>query len=100
MLTQVLNFVYFRKNPKATANTINKMDVVATAPSATTLAPSASNPLKVVATISANAATTKIENNQVKIRKSLFPVSPMYCSIMYPMDLPLFFTEAYIAEKS
>ena len=50
VLIHLLNFVYLRKNPSATASNINNMEVVATAPFAATFvtAPAsfATNPLK------------------------------------------------------
>ena len=100
VFAQVGNLVNLRNIPSATANTMNKIEVVATAPSATTFAPLASKPLKVVATTSAKAAITRMEKSHVKSKNRRFPSLPMYFSIMTPMDLPLFRTEAYIAEKS
>ena len=72
--------------PSATASTMKSMDVVATAPFAATLlttpASSATNPLNVPATTSANAATTRIQNNQQNNRNNFFPSLPIYSSIM------------------
>ena len=104
VFTHLLNFVYFRKNPSPTASKMNNMEVVATAPFATTFVTSpasfVTNPLKVPATTSANAATTRIQNSQQNKRNNFFPSFPMYASIMYPIVRPLFFTEAYIDAKS
>ena len=104
VLTHLLNFVYLRKNPSATASNINNMEVVATAPFAATFvtAPASfvANPLKVPATTSAKAATTRIQNNQQNNKNSFFPVLPIYSSIIKPIVRPLFFTDAYIDAKS
>ena len=69
-------------NPKRTAAAIKSTLVIATEPFAGTTAPAASKPLKVFATTSAKAATTKIENNQVKAKKSFLPTLPIYFSII------------------
>ena len=65
---------------------INNIEVVATAPFATTFvifpASSALNPLNVPATTSANAATTRIQNSQQNNRNNFFPNFPIYSSIM------------------
>ena len=104
VLTHLLNFVYLRKNPSATASNINSMEVVATAPFAATFvtvpASFATNPLKVPATTSANAATTRIQNSQQNKRNNFFPSFPIYASMIYPMVRPLFFTDAYMDAKS
>ena len=80
------------------------MEVVATAPFAATFvtAPAsfATNPLKVPATTSANAATTRIQNSQQNKRNNFFPSFPIYASMIYPMVRPLFFTDAYMDAKS
>ena len=98
VLTHLLNFVYFRKNPSPTASTMNNMEVVATAPFATTFVTSpvvpVAKPLKVPATTSANAATTRIQNNQQNKRNNFFPSFPIYASMIYPIVRPLFFTDA------
>ena len=98
------SFPYFKSMPNATASIIKSMEVVATAPFAVTFINSpasfAVNPLKVPATTSAKAATTRIQNSQQKSRNSFFPIFPIYSSIMYPMVRPLFLTEAYIEAKS
>ena len=104
VLTHLLNFVYLRKNPSATASNINNMEVVATAPFAATFvtAPASfvANPLKVPATTSANAATTRMQNSQQNKRNNFFPSFPMYSSMIYPIVRPLFFTDAYMDAKS
>ena len=100
VLIPAWKLVFFRKKPSPTANTINSMDVIATAPSAANFTPSSSKPWNVLATTSAKAAITKIENSHTNIRNRRFPVLPIYFSMMYPMDLPLFFTDAYMAAKS
>ena len=104
VLTHLLNFVYLRKNPSATASNINNMEVVATAPFAATFvtvpASFATNPLKVPATTSANAATTRIQNSQQNKRNNFFPSFPIYASMIYPIVRPLFFTDAYMDAKS
>ena len=104
VLIHLLNFVYLRKNPSATASNINNMEVVATAPFAATFvtAPAsfATNPLKVPATTSANAATTRIQNSQQNKRNNFFPSFPIYASMIYPIVRPLFFTDAYMDAKS
>ena len=45
-------------------------------------ASSATNPLNVPATTSANAATTRIQNNQQNNRNNFFPSLPIYSSII------------------
>ena len=86
VLIHLLNFVYLRKNPSATASRINSMEVVATAPFAATFVSSpasfATNPLKVPATTSANAATTRMQNSQQNKRNNFFPNLPIYSSII------------------
>ena len=104
VLIHLLNFVYLRKNPSATASNINNMEVVATAPFAATFvtvpASFTANPLKVPATTSANAATTRIQNSQQNKRNNFFPSFPIYASMIYPIVRPLFFTDAYMEAKS
>ena len=104
VLIHLLNLVYFRKNPSPTASIMNNMEVVATAPFAATFVTSpasfAANPLKVPATTSANAATTRIQNNQQNKRNNFFPNFPIYASMIYPIVRPLFFTDAYMEAKS
>ena len=104
VLIHLLNFVYLRKNPSATASRINSMEVVATAPFAATFVTApvslVANPLKVPATTSANAATTRIQNSQQNRRNNFFPNLPIYSSIIYPIVRPLFFTDAYMEAKS
>ena len=76
---------YFKIIPSATASMINSMEVVATAPLASTVevTPSAvTKPLKVPATTSANAATTRIQNSQQNSRNNFLPSLPMYSSII------------------
>ena len=67
--------------PRHTASMMNNMEVVATAPFAVILdtVPSSAvrNPLKVPATTSAKAATTRIQNSQQNSRNSFFPVFPI-----------------------
>ena len=66
VFTHLLNLVYFKNIPSPTASKINNIEVVATAPLATTFVTSpasfAANPLNVPATTSANAATTRISD--------------------------------------
>ena len=62
--------------------------------------PSTPVPTNVPATISVNAAITNKVNNQQNNMKSFRPVLPMYFSMIIPMDLPSFFTDAYKAPKS
>jgi hypothetical protein len=80
------------------------MEVVATAPFAATFvtvpASFTANPLKVPATTSANAATTRIQNSQQNKRNNFFPSFPIYASMIYPIVRPLFFTDAYMDAKS
>ena len=89
VLIHLLNFVYLRKNPSTTASNMNNMEVVATAPFAatfvTTPASLVANPLKVPATTSANAATTRIQNSQQNRRNNFFPNLPIYSSMIYPI---------------
>ena len=65
---------------------MNNIEVVATAPFATTFvtAPDSlvANPLNVPATTSANAATTRIQNSQQNNRNNFLPNFPMYSSMM------------------
>ena len=86
VLIHLLNLEYLRKKPSATASMMKSIDVVATAPLATTFvtspALSAAKPLKVPATTSANAATTSIQNSQQNNRNNFFPNLPMYSSMM------------------
>ena len=56
--------------------------------------------LKVPATMEVNAAITMVQNSQLNSRKRRRPVLPMYFSMSWPSDLPLFLTEAYSAPKS
>ena len=57
-------------------------------------------PLNVEDVMEVNAAITSNENSQQNNVKNLRPFLPMYFSMIKPMDLPSFFTEAYKAEKS
>ena len=86
VLIHLLNLEYLRKIPSATASMMKSIDVVATAPLATTFvtspALSAAKPLKVPATTSAKAATTSIQNSQQNNRNNFFPNLPMYSSMM------------------
>ena len=50
--------------------------------------------------IDVKAAITSTEKSQQNSEKNLRPVLPIYFSMMRPMDLPSFFTEAYSAAKS
>ena len=68
--------------PRATASRMNSMEVVATAPLAVFRLRSALKPLKVPATTSAKAATTRMQNSQQNIRNSFLPSFPMYASMM------------------
>ena len=82
----LLNLVYFKNIPRPTASKINNIEVVATAPLATTFVTSpasfAANPLNVPATTSANAATTRIQNNQQNNRNNFLPNFPIYSSMI------------------
>ena len=84
VLIHLLNLEYLRKKPSASM--MKSIDVVATAPLATTFvtspALSAAKPLKVPATTSAKAATTSIQNSQQNNRNNFFPNLPMYSSMM------------------
>jgi len=51
-------------------------------------------PLNVAAIMSAKAAMTRSVKSQQKARKSWRPKRPTYCSMIMPMDLPPFLTEA------
>lgn len=88
MLIHLCNFPYFKIIPNATASKINKIDVVATAPFAATFFTASPatvgtvKPLNVPATTSANAATTKIQNNQQNNKNNFFPNFPIYSSII------------------
>ena len=82
VFNMVLFFAYFKKNPRPTANTINNTDVVATCALNITFSPLSLTPANVLATISAKAATTRMENNQVNNRNNFLPNFPMYNSIM------------------
>ena len=85
VFTHLLSFEYFKIIPSATASKIKSTEVVATDPFAATFvtAPEASaeNPLNVPATTSANAAMTRIQNNQQKMENNFFPNFPIYSSI-------------------
>ena len=50
--------------------------------------------LKVPQTMEVKAAMTMMQNSQEKIRKRRRPVLPMYFSMSWARDLPLFFMEA------
>jgi len=101
VLTHLFNLPYFNNIPSATASTIKIIDVMATEPLAATFAPvSMLNPLNVPATTSAKAAITRIQNNQQKAKNNFLPTLPMYSSIIKPIVLPLFLTDAYIEAKS
>ena len=87
------------------ATPINNIDIVAAAASAYTLVvspvvASALKPTNVPATISVNAAITRSVNNQQNNINNFLPVLPIYFSIIIPIDLPSFLTEAYKAPKS
>jgi len=62
--------------------------------------PSTPFPTNVPATMSVNAAMTSRVNSQQNSMKSFRPVLPIYFSIIIPIDLPSFLTEAYSAPKS
>ena len=62
-------------NPKTTAPKINNIEIEAAAAFGELLAPVTVNPLKVPATTSANAATTRIQNSQQNKRNNFFQVS-------------------------
>ena len=86
VFTHLLNLVYFKNIPSPTASKINNIEVVATAPLATTFVTSpasfVANPLNVPATTSANAATTRIQNNQQNNRNNFLPNFPIYSSMI------------------
>ena len=50
--------------------------------------------------MSVKAAITSRVKSQQNSMKSFLPVLPMYFSIIIPIDLPSFLTEAYKAPKS
>ena len=50
--------------------------------------------MNVPATMSTNAAMTMMVKSQLKSRNSLRPVRPMYFSMSWASDLPLFLTLA------
>ena len=56
--------------------------------------------MKVPATMEVNAAITIRQNSQQNSRNRRRPVRPMYFSMSWARDLPLFFIEAYSAPKS
>ena len=60
--------------------------------------PSTPFPTNVPATMSVNAAMTSRVNSQQNSMKSFRPVLPIYFSIIIPIDLPSFLTEAYSAQ--
>ena len=99
-----LSFFWIR--PNTTANTINIIDTVPAEPLVEAAGANCDAPsttvyaLNVPATISANAAITISVNNQQKSKKILRPNLPIYFSMIIPIDLPSFLTEAYKAPKS
>ena len=87
VLTHLLSFAYFKIIPRPTASSINSIEVVATEPFAAILettvpVSSVAKPLNVPATTSANAAMTRIQNNQTNSRNNFLPSLPIYSSMM------------------
>ena len=95
-----LGFIRCRITANATAEMMNKTEVVAVAPFASLKLPSALKPLNVAATISEKAAMTRMQNSQQNSRNNTLPIPPTYSSIIRPKPLPLLRTEANRAEKS
>ena len=56
--------------------------------------------MNVLQTMSVKAAMTMMQNSQQNSRNRRRPVLPMYFSMSWARDLPLFFIEAYRAPKS
>ena len=80
--------------PKTMAIMINNKDTIATdalvAEAALSIAPASSTTApKVVATIDANAATTRIRVRYAKIVNSIFALLLILLEIISPMDCPL-----------
>ena len=91
-------FVNFRNKPNTIAAKIYIIDIDAAEAPGIFCEPSLLKPLNVPARI--NAAMTNKVNSQQNSRNNFLPVLPIYRSMMRPIDLPSFLTDAYSAVKS